>query len=833
MRATPSIVVPNHWRRRELCSAVSAALAAGAPSLGHAQSDTPSSNALEEIIVTARKRDENIQDIPQSIQAFSQADMTKSGIKGLDDLAKFVPSLTVVGSTAGLNKIVFRGLADSVRPFIADSSAAIYLDEQPLTTGAQSPEIRPIDLERVEALSGPQGTLYGASSQSGTVRYIVAKPDPSEFSATVGVGGHGIDQGGNGWDVDAMVNIPLVQDRVALRLVGFAAEDAGFIDNVLGISPGRIDFDSGEQITGSKDNADLVKEDFNSADWAGARASLKWLMNDAWSTTVIYNYSDSTINGFNDFDPTAGDLKTTKFHEESWEDEWQNIQFTLDGDLGFAQLTSSLAYFERDTAYVFDATSGLAYYHSALGYTGRGTCGSAIEYAYYNIYDFATACELNGSGYDIDDGDPTGFYRNDQTDKRTTFETRLTGSTSRWDWTLGFFYQKAEQLWIYGTHIDGYENTESFAAYTAIHGPIDPTDIRWRSSEDSERTDVSVFGEATYSLSEQWKLLIGARWYDTEIERIYTERIPATTPTPVVVTPSGSDDGVLPKLGLQYFFADDAMLYGLYSEGFRTGGINRARGNPVLPVQYNSDLLRNYELGLKSRWLDGRLQMNVIGYHQVWEDMQLELTDPGYTLDPPEPFQTVIANVGDAIVDGVDVELTFVPADRWELGLVSTYLFKAEIDKDIVVLFDDNEPDDPDNRALDIPAGTRLPLTADLNVAAYAEYDWPMNLLGGSEAYIRVQYSQTGESFNRLVDNDGDDSGDGYGGRVEQPSYDLWDLRTGLNGDTWEFAAFIDNVSDERVINFRDMNADVFWGRENVRTSMPRTYGVTLRRYFK
>jgi outer membrane receptor protein involved in Fe transport len=797
-----------------LCSAISAALAAGAPAAAQAQTDTTSSSiGLEEIIVTARKRDENIQDIPQSIQAFSQADMAKTGIKGLDDIAKFVPSLTVVGSTAGLNKIVFRGLADSVRPFIADSSAAIYLDEQPLTTGAQSPEIRPIDLERVETLSGPQGTLYGASSQSGTVRYIVAKPDPSEFSANIGVGSHGIRAGGTGWDVDAMANIPLVKDKLAIRLVGFAAEDAGFIDNVLATTP----------YAGTKDNADLVEEDFNSAEWTGARASIKWLMNDAWSTTVIYNYTKSTINGFNDYDPTAGDLKTTKFHEESWDDDWQNVQLTVEGDLGFAQLTSSLAYFDRDTAYVFDASSGVAYYHSVLGAYGRDTC--ATSYAYYNVYDFATACELNGSGYDFDDGDPTGFWRNDQNDRRFTAETRLSGSTSRWDWTLGFFYQKAAQEWVFGTHIDGYETTESFAAYEAIYGPLEPTEIRWSSREDNERKDVSVFGEATVALSEQWKLLLGARWYDTEIARTYSLRVPHTAPADVA-RPSGSDDGVLPKVGVQYFFADDAMLYTLYSEGFRTGGINRARGNPTLPVQYNSDLLTNLEAGLKSRWLDGRLQLNVIAYHQVWEDMQLELTDPSYAFG--EPFQTVIANVGDAVVDGVDVEVTFVPADNWELGLVSTYLFKAEIDKDIAV-FDDR---DPDTIALEIDAGTRLPLSADLNIAAYAEYNWPVSLMGGSDAYVRIQFSHTGTSFNRIIDNDGDPDSDGYGGRVEQPLYELWDLRTGLKGDEWEFTAFIDNIGDERVVNYHDMNADVFWGGDNIRTSMPRTYGVTLRRYF-
>jgi outer membrane receptor protein involved in Fe transport len=435
---------------------------------------------------------------------------------------------------------------------------------------------------------------------------------------------------------------------------------------------------------------------------------------------------------------------------------------------------------------------------------------------------------LNGTGYDADDGDPTGFFTNDQKDKRFTHETRLSGSTSRWDWTLGFFYQNAKQDWDYGTHIDGYENTESFAAYNAIYGPLPATAVRWSSGEANERTDISVFGETTVQLSDEWKLLLGARWYDTEVDRTYRLRVPAPAPA-LISTPNGSDDGVLPKIGVQYFFDDERMVYALYSEGFRTGGINRARGNPTLPIQYNSDLLQNYEAGLKSRWNDGRLQLNVIAYHQVWKDMQLELTDPSYSLDPPEPYQTVIANVGDAIVDGADVEVIFAPSDQWELGLVSTYLFKAEIDDEISV-FDDRLPDEP---SLEIPAGMQLPLSSDLNVSAYAEYNWPVNWFSGSEAYLRLQYAHTGTSFNRLVDNDGDPAGNGYGGRVEQPSYQTWDLRAGWLGASWEFGVFLDNIADERVIVYHDTNADVFWGRDNYRTTRPRSFGVNLRRYFK
>jgi len=827
--------LPGHWKRNSLFSAISASLAAGIPVAAHAQTGSDASaessaGSLEEVIVTARKREENIQDIPQSIQAFSQMEIDRSGIKNLQDVAKFVPSMTVASSSVGLNKIVFRGLADSVRPYIADSPAAIYLDEQPLTTGAQSPNIRPIDLERIEALSGPQGTLYGASSESGTLRYIVAKPDPSQFTANVGGGLHSIDHGGTGWDADATINIPLIEDTLAIRLVGFGAKDAGYIDNVLGHSPGRWEnyySDDAVYVPGSKTNAAIVGNNVNSTDWKGGRISAKWLMTDAWALTGIYNYSNSTINGNNSFDPTIGDLKTSRFHNEYWDDEWSNFQLSLDGDLGFAQLTSSLAYFERDTAYQWDATSGVAYYHSTLGYYGRGTCGSNPYYAYYNIYDFATACELNGVGYDVDDGDPTGTWNDVQRDTRWTWETRLSGSTSRWDWTLGLFYQEAKQRWDYATHIDNYTQTESFAAYNAIYGPLDPTDVRWASGEQSKRKDKSVFGEATYSITEHWKLLLGARWYDATIDRSTYRRVPATGPS-VVLTPSGSDNGVLPKIGFQYFFAEDRMFYALYSEGFRTGGINRARGNPTFPIQYKPDKLENWEAGFKSRWMDGKLQFNLIAYHQIWKDMQLELVDPSYYCCD-QPYQTVLANVGKAVVDGVDLDLNWLPADNWSLGVTATYLFKDEIDEHLLV-FDERAPE---YVVMDVPKGTHLPLTADLNVTAWAQHDWPVNWFGGGDTYLRLQYSHTGSSWNQLVDADLDPTGTGYGGRAQAPAYTLWDLRAGFTNADWEFGAYVDNFTDERAVTYNETGADVFWGRKTYYISRPRTYGISLRRYFR
>ena len=829
-------------QRRAVAAAISAAIAGTGASAVQAQG---SGGGIEEVIVTARKRDENIQDIPQSILAFSPKDLTKQGIGSLNDVAKFVPAMTVVGSGAGLNKIVFRGLADSIRPYLADSSAAIYLDEQPLTTGAQSPEIRPIDIERIESLAGPQGTLYGASSQSGTIRYIVAKPDPANFDANVGGGLHAIEDGGQGWDVDGMVNIPVIKDKLAIRLVGFAAKDAGFIDNVRGKTP----------YAGTKTNANVADDDFNDADWKGGRASVKWLVNENWSATGIFNIHESKINGFNDYDPTKGDLNTVKFHEEGWDDDWKNFQFTLDGDLGFAQLSSSTSYFERDTAYQFDGTSGVAYYHSVLGVYGRGNCATDPGMAEYNIYDFATACSLNGSGTDIDDGDPTGYFRNDQRDKRWTHETRLTGTTSRLDWTLGFFYQEADQHWVYGTHIDDYTRTESWAAYNVIYGPLEPTDVRWGSSEKNTREDTSVFGEATYDISEKWKLLLGARWYKAKMDRTYKLSYPETAPGETVKQ-DGDDDGLLPKIGLQYYFDDDRMVYALYSEGFRLGGVNRDRAQqrgltPTFPSQYDSDILENWEVGLKSRWFDGHLQANITAYHQIWADMQLELNDPQNgslvdtdgdgTGDTRYPYQTVIANLSDAVVDGFDMDLTYVTDVGLSFGLVSTYLFQAELEDDVSV----SNPNDPSDVTFEIKGGTRLPLTADLNVSAYAEYEWPLDLLDGGDAYIRLQYAYTDGSWNRLLDGDDcgpnckDINGDplpfnyGYGGRVRQTDYALWDLRTGFNSAEWEFSFYIDNLTDQRVVSYHDTNADLEWRRDNIVTSTPRTAGMSVRKHFK
>ena len=226
---------------------------------------------LEAVVVTARKREETLLDIPQEIQAISQQEMERANLSTVQDLQRFVPSLTYNATTPGRGTIYFRGVADDSSSFIADSSAAIYLDEQPLTQSALQPEVRLVDIERIEALPGPQGTLYGSSSQSGTLRYITNKPDPTGFYADVSLDGHTVDHGDQGYELSGVLNLP-VGENTAIRLVGFSARDAGFIDNVLAQSLG-----------GTFDNADVVEEDVNAVEYIGGRAAVRWLAGENWT----------------------------------------------------------------------------------------------------------------------------------------------------------------------------------------------------------------------------------------------------------------------------------------------------------------------------------------------------------------------------------------------------------------------------------------------------------------------------------------------------------------------------------------------------------------------
>ena len=378
--------INKNARRRDLPKKLivsSVAAAIGVTGTGFAWSAE-----LEEVVVTARQRAETSQEIPMMVQALSGEEIRKQGLTTLEDFSRFVAGLNISTTTPGQNTIVFRGVSDG-GGFLVDPTAAIYLDEQPMSLTSAAPDIYPVDLARMEALAGPQSTLYGASSQSGAIRVITNKPDPTEFSANIGAGMGSTNSGGNSYELDATVNIP-ISDSVAIRLSGFSATDAGYIDNVQGTTVVNNIFTTGENPDegGLRNNSDMLEDDFNSVDWQGGRAAIRWLVDDNWSVTATTNYQKLEADGYNDYDPSVGDLETVKFAKEIRTDEWVQTSLVIEGDLGFAQLVSATSYYDRDMFYTNDTQSYAAYFHYSFG-----------RYAGYATYDFGM--------------DPTGYLIND------------------------------------------------------------------------------------------------------------------------------------------------------------------------------------------------------------------------------------------------------------------------------------------------------------------------------------------------------------------------------------------------------------------------------------
>ena len=749
------------------------------------------SYGIEEITVTARQRAESTQDVPMHIQAKTGDQLEKQGLVTLEDFARFVPAVSISSTAPGQNTVTFRGVSDG-GGFLVDPTAAVYLDEQPLTLTSQAPDVYPVDIARVEALAGPQSTLYGASSQSGTIRIITNKPVINEWSGRVGIGVETISAGDPSYDLDATVNIPVVDDKLAIRLTGFTATDGGFIDNVLGTT---VVDPLGSGLGGQLTNADQVRDDINEVKWVGARAAAKWVFNDSVSATLSANHQRINADGWNDFDPTVGDLQTIKFIEEVRDDEWTQFSLVVEADLGFAQLVSATSYFDREVFYQTDTQSYAAYFHYSFGI-----------YAGYQTYNFGL--------------DPIGGQTNDQKNDRFTQEIRLSGESDTLQWTAGLFYQDADERWDFISFLNDYRNSPAFAAWAGYYPGIAPTDGWWLSTQITTRTDKAVFGEVDWSLTDRLDLILGGRYYDVDVDRDYFVSRPTTRLEQSLVA-GGDDAGFVPKVGVQYEITDDVMLYSVYSEGYRVGGVNRGRGQPTLPVQYDSDTLENTEIGIKSTWLDGRLQVNATIYQMEWKDVQLEATDPSFNIG--EPFQVVIANLGDAEVKGIDFDMTAAITENILFGFNITRISEAE------VMAPATFPDArfPNGEAsLGLDPVSRLPLFADNSWSLYLEYKQDVAWFGGGEFYARVQHNDEDSSLNQL-------SSSANAPRGTQGDYSLTDLQFGFSKEEWTAQLYVNNVTDDRGITFNDSSDfDPFFGRSSQNVVRPRSIGARVNYHF-
>ena len=294
-----------------LAAAVVAALGPAGPVI--AQEDE-SQFVIDEILVTATKRELGLQDVPQSIDVLSGIQLEQMGAMDLEATMRALPSVHLTALQPGQNQLTMRGVGAEVFEYTRPALVAVYLDEQPMTSNAQQVGFRNIDINRVESLPGPQGTLFGSSSLAGTLRFISNKPNTDRFEGYV-QGRVGSTSGGaNSHDISGVVNVPLIEDKLAVRLVGYSSHDGGYVDNVFGTS-----------FTGNYDNAELVEKDHNEFDVDGGRLHVQWNLNEKWSTLISFTAENTSAPGAWDSDAALDDYQVTRFYEEFRDDEWTSV----------------------------------------------------------------------------------------------------------------------------------------------------------------------------------------------------------------------------------------------------------------------------------------------------------------------------------------------------------------------------------------------------------------------------------------------------------------------------------------------------------------------------
>ncbi len=744
---------------------------------------------LGEVIVTATKRAERLQDVPESISAFDTQLIAKHGLQQMDDLARLVPGMSLGIREPGATTIVFRGVASSGLQYGAVSSSGLYLDEQPITQSGRSPDPRLIDIERIEALRGPQGTLYGASSQSGTLRVITNKPDPSGFSAWTEAQVDSTKSGDTGYDVSAMVNVPLAADTLALRLVGFAAEDAGFIDNVLSASPG-----------GTFDNSNVAAKDVNWAKTRGGRAALRWDASENVNATLGAVFQDLSTGGHGDVNRGGiGAWHQVRFENESLDDKWYQLALTINASLPIGDAVFSASYFDRDFHYEGDAT--------------------AYEYGFNQL-----AIYYDTPYYDFG-GDPRGYATNDEQTQITTFEARLSSradSGSRWSWLVGAFYSTEKGHTEFDSYVRGYENTPAFAYFSYYENnlsgsPLAPTERWFLGRYDTELDQVAAFGEIGFDVTENFKITAGGRWFDYDRKFAQVQESPEgfSGYTFLNGNQKSSENGTVGKLNLTYRIDHNRMIYATYSEGFRVGGSNPLKQISILPRDYSSDKLTNFEIGAKTEWLDNRLRLNISAYYMDWKDFAVQIEDPQNSV-----FQLGFVNLPSANIPGVEAEWAFTVNEHWQLD-GSFAWNNAEIAEATTITLQDGSGTQYD---FTVSKGARLPLTPDWSGTFGIEYR-PTGHLMNAQPFARFDYSYVGESVNSL---EGIESVVTFTPVETQAQYQIGNLRLGLEGENWSGSLFVNNVWNEYADTFINNR----WGLQRRSVNRPRTIGLQFRYEF-
>lgn len=791
-----------------------------------AQAPQQATSPLEELVVTAQKREESLQNVPLSIQAIGSAKLEELHINDFDDYVKYLPSVSYQTFGPGFSLVYMRGVASGGDGNHSASlpSVGMYLDEQPITTASGNLDVHLYDIARVEALAGPQGTLFGASSQAGTIRIITNKPDASAFSAGYDVEGNLVNDGDTGYVVEGFVNIPL-SDNAAIRLVGWGKRDAGFIDNVAGTrtfpTSGVLPDGTPVPLSGAcianvsppppgcetiRDGS--AEDDYNDVETYGGRVALKLDLNDNWSISPTLMGQEAKAHGSFGFDSTVGELQVRHFYPEESKDRFYQAALTVAGSFSNLDMVYAGSYLDRDVDSESDYSDYSFWYDQCCAYG-------------YYMYD------NNGTLIN-----PSQYIQGKDRYEMQSHELRFSSpSDQRVRFVGGLYYQKMEhrieQRYLVDNLTDQFEVT------------LWPDTI-WLTEQVRTNRDSAVFGEVSFDVTDKFTVTGGGRYFEAKnsLEGFFgfgggfsgsTGESQCFDPNPFNGAPcrnldkSVDESGSIFKINLAYRFDADRMAYVTWSEGFRPGGINR-RG--TLPP-YLSDFLTNYEAGWKTTWADGRFRFNGAIFLEQWEDFQFAILGANGL--------TEINNAAQAEIRGVEADITWAATDGLTISGGVAYL-QSELTEPFCGFVDANGnpvaqdpcptglPPPDDFVAPEAPDGTELPVTPEFKGNLTARLEFPMGTFG---AHLQGSVIYTGEreSDLRLVE------------RAiigTQPSYTVADFSFGIENDNFSLELFINNAFDERAQVYRYAQcAEAVCGAETYTiANQPQTYGLKFGQKF-
>ncbi|MBU6248242.1 MAG: TonB-dependent receptor [Xanthomonadaceae bacterium] len=807
--------------RLPLAAAICVAIAAPAFGQDTAAKDTGKQPPKEKVAqlstvtVTAQKRTENLQKVPISMQVLGTEKIEQLHINSFDDYVKYLPSVSYQSAAPGFSEIYMRGIASGGDGNHSGSrpSVGVYLDEQPVTTVTGPLDIHMYDIARVEVLAGPQGTLYGASAQSGALRIITNKPDPSGFAASYTVGLDTVANGGIGNVAEGMLNVP-ISKNAAIRLVGWHERDAGYVDNI----PGTRTFPSWGGTVSNTPNCTpssllvcthTAKNHYNSNTTDGGRAALKVDLNDDWSINGTFMGQKTTANGNMASDTALGDLAISHFYPERQTDRWWQAAMTVQGKIGNFDLTYAYAHLRRDQEEHNDYSDYSFWYDTLYGY------GSYI-------YDNSGAL-INPSQYIIG----KDHYTMD------SHELRLASpKDDRLRVVGGLFWEKSvhdiEQRYM----INGLSD--------ALTVPGWPSTI-WLTEQVRTDKDEAVFGELSYDLiPDTLTATVGGRFFraDNSLGGFYGfssgfspnssyGQAGCISPTPFRGAPcldfnkNVKETGSLGKINLTWNISPTKMVYATRSEGYRPGGINR-RGS--LPP-YKSDYLTNYELGWKTTWMNNRLSFNGSVFQEDWKDFQFSILGANGL--------TEIRNANQARVRGMETELNWAATYNLQLSGGLAY-YDAKLTANYCGFTDANGTPVTQCATPQAPKGSQLPVTPKFKGNLVARYTWDV---GENDAFLQGAVVHVGKRRSDLRTLENSLVGD-------LPAYTTLDLSAGYDWNSFSVNVYVNNVFDKRaaLYKYTECAASVCAahgvvpqypnGQVYTVTDQPRTIGVRFTQNF-